>query len=104
TTFFDHGVRGHVVDGPWAKALSVFSGHELRLVAIDQPGTGIDLYPVTVLTTASIEYLQARAPAGVRIDHRRFRMLIEVANCDAFEEDTWEGALLAVGPARVRVR
>lgn len=103
TNFFDHDVAGHVVEGPWAKALSMYSGLDLRLIAVDHPGTGIDLYPVTVITTASIQFLQNHAPADIRIDHRRFRMLIEVEGCEPFDEDAWEGRELTVGPARLQV-
>jgi hypothetical protein len=81
----------------------MYSGLDLRLIAIDHPGTGIDLYPVTVVSTASIHYLHDLAPANIRIDHRRFRMLIEVAGCDPFEEDTWEGRQLAVGSVELQV-
>ena len=37
------------------------------------------------------------------VDAGRFRMLFELAGCDAHEEDGWEGQRLQVGEALLRV-
>lgn len=104
TNFFDHEVAGYVVQGPWAKSLSEFTGLDLKLVLAAQPGTGVDLMPATVLSDASIAFLRGIVqPDRATVDHRRFRMLIGLSGCAPHEEDTWQDALLAVGTARLRV-
>jgi uncharacterized protein YcbX len=37
------------------------------------------------------------------VDDRRFRMLFTLTGCDEHEEDGWEGRLLEVGEALLRV-
>lgn len=102
TSFYGRPVTGRVVAGPWAEALSAYVGMPVALVAPEQPGDAVDVHPVTIVSTASIDAL-GRSTAERTIDRRRFRMLIEVGGCDAYEEDTWIGATVRIGTAHVHV-
>jgi uncharacterized protein len=103
TDFYGRDVDGHVVEGPWSAALSDFVGQEVHLVAVDRPGDAVDVHPVTLISTATLEHLRRVTPDGERLDHRRFRMLVEVDGCDVHEEDTWAGRRVRIGGVTVRV-
>ncbi|TKJ17985.1 MOSC domain-containing protein [Blastococcus sp. CCUG 61487] len=103
TTLYGGDVPGHLVEGPWASALSEFVGEPVHLVATDAPGAGVDLHPVTLVSTATIEHLSTATDCGEAVDHRRFRMLVEVDGCDVREEDTWAGRRVRLGAATVRM-
>jgi uncharacterized protein YcbX len=103
TDFYGRGVDGHLVEGPWSAALSDFVGEEVHLVAVDRPGDAVDVHPVTLVSTATLEHLRSVTPDGDRLDHRRFRMLVEVDGCDVHEEDTWAGRRVQLGGATLRV-
>src|SRR6188472_3087422 len=68
---------GHVVDGPWAAALSAFTGRAIRLVRCDRPAGTRAGNPTSLITDGSIAELAAHAGGG-QVDARRFRMLIEL--------------------------
>ena len=55
--FFRRPVRAHVVPGPWTEVLSGFAGVPLRLARCDQPGDGIDVYHLTMVSNASVAAL-----------------------------------------------
>lgn len=103
TDFYGRVVDGHLVQGPWSAALTDFVGDEVHLVAVDRPGDAVDVHPVTLISTATLEHLRSVTPSGDRLDHRRFRMLVELDDCDVHEEDTWAGRRLRIGGATVRV-
>lgn len=103
TNFYGREVDGHCVQGPWSAALTRFVGEEVHLVAVDHPGEGVDVHPVTIVSTATLEHLRAVTPDGDRLDHRRFRMLVELDGCGVHEEDTWIGRRVRIGSATVRV-
>jgi uncharacterized protein YcbX len=104
TDFYGRDVPGHIVDGPWAAAISAYAGKSLRLVKTDEPGTGVDRGDGTVslLADASLEEL-ARHAGRDAVDARRFRMLIGVDGTEAHEEDGWVGKLVRVGEAVIRL-
>ncbi|MGH2476180.1 MAG: MOSC domain-containing protein [Candidatus Limnocylindrales bacterium] len=93
---------GHVVDGPWAAALSAFTGRSIRLVRCDHPGGTRVGNPTSLVSDGSIAELTRRFGLDA-IDSRRFRMLIELTGAEAHEEDTWIGGRIAVGDAILRV-
>ncbi len=102
TDFYGRPVAGRVVEGPWSAVLSDYVGRPIRLVAALRPGDAVDVHPVTVVSSASLEAL--RAGAGVPdVDGRRFRMLVEVDGCEAFAEETWIGRKIRIGTADVRI-
>jgi uncharacterized protein YcbX len=94
-------VRGQLVRGPWAEALSAYAGKPLRLVRAEGP-PAFDVHPVTLVSDGS---LAALAEHGGRdaVDARRFRMLIDLAGCEPHEEDTWIGGRVRIGEAVLRI-
>jgi hypothetical protein len=104
TMFYDHSVKGHLVDGPWSQALSDFAGASLRLIRTDEPGAGSDRGArgtVSLVSAASLERLAAEAGVDA-VDGRRFRMLFTIDGVAAHEEDGWVGRDVAVGDAVLR--
>lgn len=88
---------GHVLPGDVAEALSAAAGQSVRVVVGDRPGVGWDEGPVSIISRAS-----ARAVDGGR-DTARYRMLVELDDTQAYEEDGWVGHDVALGDAVVRV-
>lgn len=103
TSFYGRDVPGHLVPGPWSAALSGFVGEQVHLVATDVPGAAVDVHPVTLLSTATMEHLRRVTPGGEVLDSRRFRMLVELDGCGVHEEDSWVGRRVRLGGATVRV-
>lgn len=69
------------------------------------PGKYVDLFPLHVLTTASLQTLAARAP-GATVDVRRFRpnILIESASGQGdLPELDWCGKTIRIGSADVKI-
>jgi uncharacterized protein len=93
-------IQARIVEGPWTEPLSALAGHPVRLARPARPGATL-VEPVTLVSEASVERLAEEA--GQPVDGRRFRMLFALAGCDAHEEDTWNGRLLGVGEAVLRV-
>jgi uncharacterized protein YcbX len=102
TDFWEHRVPGRVVEGPWAEALSRFAGRPVRLVKADEPAGGVDVGPLTLVSSESVAEL-ARQAGLERVDARRFRMLLEVEGCAPHEEDAWQGRRVRLGEAVVEV-
>lgn len=88
-------VRGHVVEGPWACALSDLIGRSVTLVERENGAWATDLRPVTMVSQASLGIVDG--------DGRRFRMLLEVDGLEALEEETWCSRRLRVGKATLLV-
>jgi uncharacterized protein YcbX len=103
TDFYGRAVASHVVPGPFAAALSDHIGFAVRLVRSDVPGDGSDVHHLTLVSRASVAELGRAGGANGDIDAGRFRMLFELDGCGAYEEDTWDGRLLGIGGATVRV-
>jgi uncharacterized protein YcbX len=103
TMYGGHVGSGHVVEGPWAAALSEELGRPIRLVRFDGPGNGHDRASkaagATLLSLASLERLAAEAGVEGPVDPRRFRMLIGIDGATAHEEDGWIGKRVRVGEA-----
>jgi uncharacterized protein YcbX len=102
TRFFSVVVDAHVLEGPWADALSELVGRPVRLVEPD--ASAVDRGPIgaaSLISRASLSELAAHA--GVpSVDARRFRMLIEIDGIGAHEEDRWVGSVVDIGDAAVR--
>lgn len=90
------------VGGPWRDALTAFAGRPIGLVRCVSQGAAIDVLPITLLTTASLQRL-AREVGGP-VDAARFRAGLVLANHIEHEEDTWDGRHLRIGSAVLRVR
>jgi hypothetical protein len=99
--FFSSRLEGRLVRGPWAQALSDFTGRELRLLetttAVDRGFGG----SVSLVSRGSLRRLAEQAKADF-VDGRRFRMLIEVDGVAPHMEDEWVGREVQVGESLLR--
>lgn len=103
TDFFGRPVEGRLVGGGFSEAFSAALGRPVRLVRVARDGDGQDVHPLTIVSSASVRDIGARGDRP-DLDARRFRINLEVDGCDPYEEDTWDGALVRVGGATIRVR
>jgi uncharacterized protein len=104
THFFqERWVAGHIVHGPWAQAFSDYVGQRVRLARTDEPGTGPDVHPLTMVSQESVTKLASSAGRTDDIDSRRFRINVEIEGCEPHEEDSWDGRPVRVGDAVVRI-
>jgi uncharacterized protein YcbX len=95
-------IHARVVSGPFAQALSEYVGTDLRLVRANDDAHP-QSYPASIVSEASLDELERSADLPSALDDRRFRMLMTLAGCEAFEEDRWVGSDVRVGEAVVRV-
>lgn len=93
---------GHRVVGPWADALTDFVGRPMRVIRCDRPGGTRAGNPASILSDGSVRELAAHAGLDW-IDERRFRMLINLEDAAAHEEDSWIGKRIRIGDAVLRV-
>lgn len=93
---------GRVVLGPWATALTPFAGRTVRIVRCDRPGGTRSGNPTSLVSDGSLAEL-ARHAGVEQVDARRFRMLIEIGEAAAHEEDGWIGRRVAIGDAVLAV-
>ena len=103
TSFYGRPVASHVVQGPFAEALSAFCARPLRLLRCDRDGEGADVEPLTLVSFESVRDLGRRGGHEGELDGRRFRLNLELEGCDPYEEDTWEGRRVRVGEATIEV-
>lgn len=103
TDFFGRPVRGRLVADGFSEALSSALGRPVRLVRVDRDGDGQDVHPLTIVSSASIRDIGSRGDRP-DLDARRFRINLEVDGCDPYEEDSWDGGLVRIGEATIRVR
>jgi uncharacterized protein YcbX len=99
--YADRPIRGHLVTGPFADAISAHLGRPAQLLMRDDGERGADDAPVTLMSAGS---LAALAPelGGTAPDPRRFRMTIAIDGVGAWEEHGWAGREIAVGAALLR--
>ncbi|WP_431324675.1 MOSC domain-containing protein [Rhizobium sp. YTU87027] len=90
------------VVGEWNRRLCDFSGEKVRMVRVMKSGDGVDVLPITLLTTGSIRDLGLRM--GSAIDYRRFRANLVIECDEPYAEDRWEGKTIRIGAAVLRVR
>ncbi len=94
--------NGRLVDGPLAQALSDHLGRRVALLALDPSERGADDFPVTLMSTASLDALGEALDDGTP-DPGRFRMTIALEGPAAWEEHGWTGRELEIGEARLRI-
>jgi len=94
-------IRGRLVGGALAEAVSAHLGRGVALLARDDGERLADDAPVTLMSAAS---LAALAPelGGKVPDARRFRMTIAIDGVAAWEEHGWGGREIRVGAALLR--
>ena len=90
------------VEGPWAQALSDFAGRPIRLVRSVRAGAGVDIMPITFVTTGSLRRLERAV--GAPVDAARFRPGLVLRNEIEHEEDGWEDRRMRIGDAVLKVR
>ena len=94
---------GHVVEGPWAAALTAYVGRPVRVARCDQiGGTREPTEATTLVTDGSLDALGAALGVDA-VDARRFRMLIELEDGGPHEEDTWVGGRIGLGETVLRI-
>ena len=98
--FNGRSVTARIVNGPWEEPLTELAGHPVRVARPPEPGMCFEA-PVTLMSESSLERLAEEAENEV--DGRRFRLLFTLAGCGPHEEDGWDGRLLRIGDAAVRV-
>jgi uncharacterized protein YcbX len=103
TGLYGRPVPGHEVLGPFAEAISSYVGQPLRLMRCDRDGDGVDVHPLTVVSAASVRDLASRGRHAAELDSRRFRINIEFEGGAPYDEDGWDGALVRVGQAVLRI-
>jgi uncharacterized protein YcbX len=103
TDFFGRMVQGHLVDGPFDAALSAFAARPVRLARVTRDGDGQDVHPLTLVSSESVRDLGSRGDRS-DLDSRRFRINLEFAGGEPYEEDSWDGDLVRVGDATIKVR
>jgi len=105
TEVYGRVALGRVVGGPWAAAVEPFAHRRVLLVRCDVPGgTRIRAGETNVRNAVSLvsdgSLRELAAQLGVpAVDGRRFRMLIELEDAAAHEEDAWIGGSVAIGSA-----
>lgn len=103
TDFYGRPVSSHLIDGPFSDALTAFVGAPVRLASTDRDGDGADMEPLTVVSLASVRELAERGDHEGDLDARRFRINLELEGCAPYEEDSWDGCLVRIGGATLRL-
>ena len=103
TDFYGRPVPAHEVLGPFSEAISAYVGKPVRLLRCDRDGDGVDVNPLTLVSEASVEDLTSRGKRTEPLDSRRFRINLELAGCQPYDEDSWDGTPVRIGEATVRV-
>jgi uncharacterized protein YcbX len=88
-------IRGHVVQGPWASALSELVGRPLVLVERLDGHWATDIRPVTIISQASLDLIDG--------DGRRFRTMLELDGLHPLEEEVWRGRRVRAGGATLLI-
>jgi len=89
-----------LTEGPHAALVSRFLGADVRLAAVPRGGVVFG-DPVTLVGTATLRDLAERL--GRPVEAARFRATLLVETDEPYVEDTWLGAEIGVGAARLRV-
>lgn len=101
--FWGRAVPGRVLASELCEALSGYAGKPIRILRADEDGVGTDsLHPVSIVGDGSVSELGDRL-GDPELDARRFRMLVELSGVEPHAEDEWEGGLLGLGEAVIRV-
>ena len=85
TDFFGRTVRGDLLQGAFAAALSAFAGRPVRLARVTRDGDGQDVHPLTIVSAESIRDLGRRGDRS-NLDARRFRINLEFEGGEPYEE------------------
>lgn len=102
--FGKYDVTAYETPGPWNDALAAFTGMPVRLARAAEARSGVDAFPVSLLSDASLAALR-ESSGEPSFEAQRFRPNILVAGADTPHiEDAWVGSGVRIGDAVVRVR
>jgi uncharacterized protein YcbX len=100
---YDREVKARPVDPRFTEASREAMGDaRLELLRVEEPEYAGGVDRVSICSRASVDDVGARGGVD-QLDSRRFRMLVEIADADAFEEDSWSGQPIRIGGAVVKV-
>jgi MOSC domain-containing protein len=100
---YDREVQARKVDARFTEAAREATGDDrLELLRVDEPEYAGGVDRVSICSRASVDDVGMRGGVD-QLDSRRFRMLVEIEDAAAFEEDGWSGKRIRLGDAVVRV-
>jgi uncharacterized protein len=100
---FDRTVPARAIDPVFTEAVrSVVDDGTLSVFRVEEPEFAGGGHRASIISLASVANLGSRG-GDVRMDPRRFRMLIELDGLEAYGEDGWQGRRLRVGGAVLRI-
>jgi MOSC domain-containing protein len=100
---YDREIPARHVDPRFTEAAREATGDtRLELLRVDEPEYAGGVDRVSIVSRASVDDVGMRGGVD-QLDSRRFRMLVEIADAAAFEEDGWSGRRVRIGDAVVRV-
>jgi uncharacterized protein len=100
---FDRTVPARAIEPVFTEAVRrVVADETLSVFRVDEPEFAGGGHRVSIISLASIADVGSRG-GDVRLDPRRFRMLIELDGIEAYAEDAWWGRRLRLGGAVLRL-
>ena len=100
---YDREVKARPVDRRFSEAAREALGDaRLELLRVEEPEYAGGIDRVSICSRASVDDVGQRGGVD-QLDSRRFRMLVEITDAEAFEEDGWSGRRVRIGDAVVRV-
>ena len=100
---FDRTVPARAVDPVFTEAVHrVVDDGSLSVFRVDEPEFAGGGHRASIISLASVADVGSRG-GDVRLDPRRFRMLIELDGVEAYQEDGWRGRSLRLGGAVLRL-
>jgi uncharacterized protein len=103
---YDHfGLRTialRYLDGELDAALSARVGREIRFARVISTGDGLDLFPVSIVSSESVADL-ARRSGREGLESARFRSTLEVSGGQPYEEESWVGRHVRIGGAELEI-
>ena len=101
---FDRTVQARAIDPAFTEAVRrVVDDEALTVFRVDEPEFAGGGHRASIISLASVADVGSRG-GDVRLDPRRFRMLIELDGVEAYAEDGWRGRRLRLGDAVIRLR
>ena len=98
---YDRSVPARPVDPAFADPVRAID-ETLTLLRVDEPEYAGGTHRASLIGRSSVGTIGAASDAP-ELDPRRFRMLLEIDDLEAFAEDAWQGTRVRVGEAIVRV-
>ena len=99
---FDRTVPARAIDPVLTEAIRRLVDETLTVFRVEEPEFAGGRHRASIISLASVADVGSRG-GDVRLDPRRFRMLIELDGPEAYAEDGWQGRYLHVGDAIVRL-